>query len=208
MASAPTNSLRRTQPERRAETRAKLLDATIRSLLDVGYARTTTRRVTALAGVSQGAQTHHFSSRTELVCAAVERLFSERIDTLRRRASRLPDDPDARARAVLELVWSDFSSDLFRIVVKIWVAAADDPELYNRLVPMEAKMAQEITRTITHLVDHDETQAQPARAQLTVALAAIRGLALSIAYEPTANPPRDPWPSVRPVLERLLIAQA
>ncbi|MTD47769.1 TetR family transcriptional regulator [Conexibacter sp. W3-3-2] len=80
MASAPTSRVRRTQPERRAETRAKLLDATIRSLLDVGYARTTTRRVTALAGVSQGAQTHHFSSRTELVCAAVERLFTERID--------------------------------------------------------------------------------------------------------------------------------
>jgi AcrR family transcriptional regulator len=77
----------RTQVERRAETRAKLLDATIESILEVGYAQTTTRRVAELAGVSAGAQAHHFPRRVELVAAAAEQLVERRIEDGRRRAS-------------------------------------------------------------------------------------------------------------------------
>ena len=39
------STTRRTQEERSSETRAKLLDATIASLQDVGYGGTTTRRL-------------------------------------------------------------------------------------------------------------------------------------------------------------------
>src|ERR1019366_1193637 len=46
---------RRTQQERRDETRAKLLDATIESLVEVGYSATTTRLLAERAGVSSGA---------------------------------------------------------------------------------------------------------------------------------------------------------
>src|SRR5690242_5936361 len=72
-AMAPVKT-RRTQEQRRAETRAKLLDAAIESLLEVGYAATTTRAVAQRAGVSSGAQTHHFPRRVDLVAAAVEHL--------------------------------------------------------------------------------------------------------------------------------------
>lgn len=47
--------LRRTQEERSQETRARLLDATIESLIDVGYAGTTTTAVCERAGLSRGA---------------------------------------------------------------------------------------------------------------------------------------------------------
>jgi hypothetical protein len=39
---------------------------------------------------------------------------------------------------------------------------------------------------------------------VTTALATMRGLALSRAYEPTGRRQKDPWPTVRPILERLL----
>ena len=45
---------RRTQEERSAETRARLLEATIESLGEVGYASTTTTGVCERAGVSRG----------------------------------------------------------------------------------------------------------------------------------------------------------
>ena len=78
------------QEERRAETRAKLLDATIECLLEEGYAGTTTRRVAELAGVSQGAQTHHFPYRVDLVAAAIERLaqHGRRVSAARGRLAR------------------------------------------------------------------------------------------------------------------------
>jgi AcrR family transcriptional regulator len=185
--------MRRTQQERRDETRGKLLDATIRSLLDSGYAATTTRRVAEMAGVSAGAQTHHFPHRVDLVGAAVERLAEQRIAAIK--TVELPDDEGPRARALLDLLWADFSSDLFTIFVKLWVAAADDPDLYTRLVPLERAMTREIAAQIPPEL----------RGQATVVLATMRGLALSQAYEPTGRRREDPWPAVRPILEELLL---
>ena len=91
---------RRTQSERSAETRGRLLDATIESLIEVGYAGTTIRRVTELAGVSQGAQSHHFPHRVDLVISAFERLAEQRVERYRERARELPRDrADPRAGA-------------------------------------------------------------------------------------------------------------
>jgi AcrR family transcriptional regulator len=54
---------RRTQAERRESTRTALLDAAVECLIDEGYAAVTTRGVAERAGVSQGAQQHHFDGR-------------------------------------------------------------------------------------------------------------------------------------------------
>jgi AcrR family transcriptional regulator len=195
---------RRTQEQRRAQTRGKLLDATITSLLESGYAATTTRRVAERAGVSAGAMTHHFPHRVDLVGAAVERLAEQRVAELRVTAASLPQERAARARAALDMLWGDFSSDLFTIIVKLWVAAADDRELYARLLPLERRMTREITSSLPSFVGDQLTPAD-LNARVTTALAAIRGLALSQSYEPRERRARDQWATVRPVLERLLL---
>jgi AcrR family transcriptional regulator len=194
---------RRTQEERRAQTRAKLLDATVQSVLDVGYAGTTTRRVADIAGVSQGAQTHHFPHRVDLVVAAVERLAERRVAELREMAITLPEDPTERIRAMLDLMWNDFSSSTFTVFVKLWVAAADDQELYAHLVPVERQIARAIAQ-LAAAWRHEtiETDEWDARLQLT--LAALRGLALTQHFEPRRHQRRDPWPRVRESLLRLL----
>ncbi len=200
-----TPKLRRTQEERRAQTRGKLLDATIESLHEVGYAATTTRRVTERAGVSQGAQTHYFPYRVDLVGAAVERLAERRIATLTEQAAALPQADPERARVLLDLLWNDFSGELFTTFVKLWIAAADDAELYERLVPLERTMAREIARAIPDVLGETPAPADfPAR--LATVLAAMRGLALTQAYEPRARRGADPWPTIRPLLEQILIA--
>ena len=136
---------RRSQSERSAETRGRLLDATIESLTTVGYAGTTIRHVTELAGVSQGAQSHHFPHRVDLVVSAFERLAEQRIAHYRERASELPTDPAARLRGLLDLLWDDFSSPLFAVAVRLWIAAAEDQELRERLVPVEKRIYRSIT---------------------------------------------------------------
>src|SRR5687768_9713992 len=70
---------RRTQEQRREETRRRLLDATITALMEQGYARLTTVEVAKRAGVSHGAIFTHFETKADLLCASVEHLFPQLI---------------------------------------------------------------------------------------------------------------------------------
>jgi AcrR family transcriptional regulator len=200
MANTETAHVRRTQEERSAETRAKLMDATIASLVEVGYAGTTTTGVAERAGVSRGAQTHHFPVRTELVVAAVGRLGERLFTELGRRAAALPTGRE-RIPAALDMIWQEFTSPTYKAVVELWVAAAHDPELHDRLADAEerwSKASREFARQMLgeHFANHVDA--------VTTSLSAIRGLALMRAYEPTKRPRRaDPWPAHRRSLERL-----
>src|SRR5580765_2376049 len=90
-------TVRRTQAERSAATRARLLDATIECVLDLGYARTTTIEIARRAGLSRGAQLHHFPTKIELVTAAIEHLFTRRHQEFLEAFDRLPAGTDRAA---------------------------------------------------------------------------------------------------------------
>ena len=64
---------RRTNRERTATTRARVLNATIEQLAEQGYAATTTVEVAERAGVSRGALVHHFPTRSDLVLSALDK---------------------------------------------------------------------------------------------------------------------------------------
>src|SRR6478752_2443633 len=74
-------------------TRAALLDAALESLADRGYAATTTIETARRAGVSRGAQLHHFPTKAELLGAAVEHLLERRIAEFRALVATV--DPEA-----------------------------------------------------------------------------------------------------------------
>ncbi|HVF76485.1 MAG TPA: TetR/AcrR family transcriptional regulator [Acidimicrobiales bacterium] len=119
---------RRTQEERRAQTRTALLDATVDCLVDLGFASTTTTEVTRRAGVSVGALLHHFPSKADLLTAAVAHVLDRRQDEFRKSMANL--DPGAdRVDAAIDLLWSSFSGPTFVAWLELWVAARTDPEL-------------------------------------------------------------------------------
>lgn len=66
---------RRTQLERSEETRCRLLDAAIELLKRDGYGAFRASEVARLAGVSRGAQTHHFPTKEALLEQAIEHLL-------------------------------------------------------------------------------------------------------------------------------------
>jgi AcrR family transcriptional regulator len=116
--------------------RRRLLDATVDCLVRYGYAGTTTTRVTELAGVTRGAQVHHFPTRADLVAAAVRHLAVkrtelgfERIDAVR----RAPDPLDA----ALDLLWEIHQGPINYATIEMWVAARTDPELREQLTRVE-----------------------------------------------------------------------
>ena len=195
---------RRTQSERRAETRGRLLDATIESLIEVGYAGTTVRRVTELAGVSVGAQSHHFPHRVDLVVSAFARLAEQRIDNYRERARELPPDRETRVRALLDLLWDDFSSPLFTVALKLWIAAAEDEELRERLVPVEKRIYAGVSELSAEVAGDLGSEPGFDR-RLAVAMNTVAGLALVREFDPSGRASRgNPWAYHREALERVL----
>src|SRR4030095_16238891 len=100
---APSRPARRTQAERRATTRQRLLDATVESLVDVGNAGTTTTEVCRRAGVSQGALFKHFATKAELVAAAAEHLFGHLVEEFEQALPTVAGRADAPAAAVRQL---------------------------------------------------------------------------------------------------------
>jgi AcrR family transcriptional regulator len=66
---------RKTQAQRSQAMRRRLLDAAVKVLRRRGYAGFRVAEVEAAAGVSRGAQTHHFPTRDELVIQTLGHLF-------------------------------------------------------------------------------------------------------------------------------------
>jgi AcrR family transcriptional regulator len=109
---------RRTQAERSGETRRRILDAAVDLLAERGYAGLRTGDVAAAAGVSKGAQTHHFPSKDELVVAVVEHVFVRASEQARKRA-RKATDPDEAIRALIADAQEFFFSELFLIALDL-----------------------------------------------------------------------------------------
>jgi len=199
----PKTKERRTQDERSAETRQKLLDATIRSLVDFGYPATTGRRVAELAGVSRGAQTHHYPQVADLISDAVGHLAERRAEEFKHRANTLRGTKEQVA-GLVDLLWEDYSGDLFKAVVKLWVAAADDPALSERLSPLERSLRSTLRSTVRELVD-DAGTPDSVTARLDLVVNTVRGLALAEAFEPGEGRSQAArWRAIRPLLIELL----
>jgi AcrR family transcriptional regulator len=118
--------------EQRAATRRKLLDATIDSIYELGYARTTTLEVQARAGVSRGTLLHQFGSRTELVMAAVDHLGATRHAALHEIALRLPRSAvgfDVAVDVIAEHIFAPRSI----ASLELWNASRSDPELADAM---------------------------------------------------------------------------
>src|SRR5260221_8571103 len=133
----------RTQQQRRDGTRRALLDATVESLIEVGFAHTTTLEVQRRANASRGALLHHFPSKIELLVAAVDHLAEMRARELKVLAAHLPEGR-ARTDAVLELLWQCFSGTFFQVAMELRTAARTDPELRPVLVTAEKALRERI----------------------------------------------------------------
>jgi AcrR family transcriptional regulator len=144
----------RTQQQRRDETRRALLDAAVESLIEVGFARTTTLEVQRRADASRGALLHHFPSKTELLVAAVDHLAEMRARELKVLAAVLPDGR-SRTDAVLDLLWQCFSGTFFQVAMELRTAARTDPELRPVLVAAERSLRDRIVAQARTLFGKD-----------------------------------------------------
>ncbi|MEQ7848478.1 TetR/AcrR family transcriptional regulator [Nocardioides kribbensis] len=172
-----TTSTRVPQEERTRAMRARLLEATVELLVERGFAGTTTTLVSERAGVSRGAQLHHFPSKNALVVAAVEHLTEVRGAELAAAAAALPTGR-RRTRAVLAMLGDHFTSPVFTAALELWVAARTDATLLAAVAPLEQRVGRDAHRLTVELLDADEEQ--PGTRELVQAtLDLVRGLGLA-----------------------------
>ena len=141
----------RTQQQRRDDTRRLLLDAAVESLIEVGYARTTTLEVQRRAGLSRGALLHHFPSKAHLLAASIVHLAAMRGRELRDQERALPGG-DARIDAVFDLLWQSFTGPLFYVAMELRAAARTDVELRDALAETERAVHDRIVAQYRHLL--------------------------------------------------------
>jgi AcrR family transcriptional regulator len=169
--------LRTPQGQRSRAMRLRLMEATVDCLVERGWAGTSTTLVSRRAGVSRGAQLHHFPSKQDLVLAAVEHLTQRRRDEMAAAAVDLPPR-EGRTRAVLDILSVQFTAPVFFAALELWVAARTDAELRASVAPLERRIGRETHAYAVDLLGVDE--ALGANRQLVQAtLDLLRGLGLA-----------------------------
>ena len=142
--SSPEAAPRRTQAERTEATRAKLLDATLECLAELGYAGTTTTEVSRRAGVSRGAQLHHFPTRADLVAAAARQVLAARVREVTVALGALPAGRE-RIQSVIDLLWGIFQSPTLVAWHELVMAGRTDPELGREVAAITDELHHEIS---------------------------------------------------------------
>jgi AcrR family transcriptional regulator len=122
----------RTQEQRTAETRARLIAATLDVLLAKGYAATTTVDIAARAGLTRGALSHHFAGKDELVVEAFDRHLTLvtgeiRVDAALVRQGNLSLDD------FIDRVWTIMSGRFFMLTLEEVTAARHNEALRLQL---------------------------------------------------------------------------
>jgi len=135
-----------TQAERTAATCERLLDATIAVLVERGYRGASTPEICRRAGVSRGAQLHHYPTKEGLVAAAVEHLLVQRLAELQERlgsASGVLDLGDAAT-----FLWHVYTGDTFYAWLELVVASRTDDELRKIMHGLDERLTARAERVV------------------------------------------------------------
>lgn len=172
-----TTTQREPKQDRSRATRHRLLTATIECLAESGWAATTVGVVAGRAGVSRGAAQHHFPTKEDLITTALEFMFSQRMEAVADAAGKLPPGPE-RTEFVVARIVDYYAGDLFKAALQVWTAAASDPQLRARILPLEERFGRRAHQVaVAHLGADDSDPRVRALIQATLDLA--RGLGLA-----------------------------
>lgn len=159
---------RRSQQERSAATRAKLLEAAYESLLARGYGATTVGEVQQRAGVARGTLLHHFPTRGTLMAGVVEDIIERRLRVLTATGADVAADATSWDD-VVDLVWEELQRPPFAAALELWVASRTDPDLRRALLPLQERIFGTVHRNVTRLAGEDHPRA-PMLVQFTIDL--------------------------------------
>jgi len=169
---------RRSNVERSATTRAKVIEAAIQCLYELGYEGTTVILVAKRAGVSRGAAQHQFPSKVDLMMAVTAHVVEMQTKIRRDIWENIPQKK-GRVSHVVEASWDIHSQPENVALFEIMMATRNDDELKQRFIPFSKQMAELRTygaESIAQLAGIDMRPELEALVRLH--FAAMRGISL------------------------------
>ena len=132
---------RRSNVERSATTRAKVCQAAVQCLYELGYEGTTVILVAKRAGVSRGAAQHQFPSKVDLMMAVTAQIVEQQTRIRQEIWENIPEHK-GRVRHLAESAW-DFQKQPENVALfEIMMATRNDEELRQRFVPFSKQMSE------------------------------------------------------------------
>ncbi len=178
--SAKTN--KKTQAERRQETRERITAAAIETLRHKGYAGFRVADVATGAGVSRGAQTHHFPSKRKLVLAVFATVFNHSAEASRARIASIQPEDDV-IEAMLVDAADFFLSPEFSMGLDMLASAERDPELRDAVSDTARTTRSLVERMWVELLIFRGLQREDAEDLLWLVFSAIRGLSVRMLWQ-------------------------
>ncbi|MCO5974518.1 TetR/AcrR family transcriptional regulator [Actinoallomurus soli] len=140
----------RTQEERRVETQTRLLDATVECLAELGWSGTSTTEVARRAGVSRGAQQHHYPTKMLLVGAALEHLLERQRLAFEQAFAALPAER-RNVEGALDLLWETFRQAPALALMELAMAARTDVTLRELSIDINERIIAVILEVFQRL---------------------------------------------------------
>lgn len=125
---------RRTNADMSSETQARILQATIASLAELGYAGTTMSGIAERIDVSRAALIYHFRSKNALMAAVINAIYDE-MSTMFQAAAHPALTPSERMLAVLDASFYFTTTTSQMAQVELLLAARRDASFRNEVAP-------------------------------------------------------------------------
>ena len=174
---------RRTQDERSGEMRDRLIRATIESLIEDGYERTTTLRIVERAGVTRGALMHHFESKREIVVSAMRHLLADHAKRIQGLAERVRAGK-VNLDGFLDYLWNDYSGDFFFAWLENITESRHDEELWEQLIPLVREYHQTLDSIWREFFRQSDLSESQVDRSLNQTLCLLRGMGLQTVLRP------------------------
>jgi AcrR family transcriptional regulator len=165
-------SVRRTQEQRTADTRAALFAAAVSTIDRLGYAGANNASIADEAGVSRGAITHHFTTRAAFMAEVVRWVFDRETVIFRERMDK--EHVGSRVSDWPALLWDVFSRPSGVAVLEILVASRSDPDLAALVMPMQEEVERTGAANFLHRIGAKDTDMTAIR----LVVWAIRGMTM------------------------------
>jgi AcrR family transcriptional regulator len=167
----------RTQQQRRAETVARLLDAGIETIVEVGYARASAKVIARRAQVSDGALFRHFPTMGDFMAATTYEVMRRQLDLFTKLVAEIPADQPA-PEAVLTILRDVTGNATNAVMYELLVAARTDDRLRATLRDVLTEYETTIVEIAQSLPGTDRLPRDTFAAQVAVLTNTFDGAAL------------------------------
>jgi len=183
MAAAKRPARPRKQQERSARTRRALVQATIDLMVERGYAQLTVTEIARRAGVSSGARVHHFTTKNDLILAALEHSYQESILKGRQSVRRLGQAKNP-IRALFANLMDLYFDPFFLSSLEVVLSARMEPAMAKRLRQVIGNYHTGIREVWVEALVERGFAKDSADAVYATVLDTVRGMAMTSSWNP------------------------